>query len=142
MLLKWTRIWCVRPVAMPTPTRQTPGNGSAHVMRDTAVRARRALVDIFCRLFGSRPIGSSMRRPGDSTPQTSAVYSFSPWRSSNCPGSAPGAAAGGAPLEPPGQRLVGGLVLRHHHQPGRPLVEPMDDAWTQLAANAAQVVDV
>jgi len=39
------------------------------------------LPDIFFRLDGSRPIGSSIRRPACTTPHTSATYSFSISRS-------------------------------------------------------------
>ena len=61
--------------------RHAPGSTVARVIRVTAVRARRARADIFCRFAGSRPIGASMRRPACTTPQTSAMYSFSTSRS-------------------------------------------------------------
>ena len=50
----------------------------------TASLARRARVDILWRSLGSRPIGSSIRRPACTTPHTSATYSFSTSRSWNC----------------------------------------------------------
>ncbi len=40
------------------------------------------------------------------------------------------------------QRLVRGVVLGDDHQAGRALVEAMHDAGPQLAADAAQIVDV
>ena len=52
--------------------------------RDRVSRACFARADIFCRFAGSRPIAASMRRPACTTPQTSAMYSFSTSRSWNC----------------------------------------------------------
>ena len=43
----------------------------------TALRDRRARVDIFCLLLGSRPIGSSIRRPAWTTPHTTRDVLFS-----------------------------------------------------------------
>ena len=37
-----------------------------------------------------------------------------------------------------GQRLVGAVVLRHHHQAGGVLVEPVHDAGTADAADAGK----
>jgi hypothetical protein len=51
-------------VAIATLMNVAPLKCRAKVTRVTALRARRALVDIFCRSFGSRPIGASIRRPG------------------------------------------------------------------------------
>ena len=45
-------------------------------------------------------------------------------------------------VELPRQLLVRAVVLRHDHQPGRAAIEPMDDARPQLAADAAQILDV
>jgi hypothetical protein len=41
-----------------------------------------------------------------------------------------------------GQRGQGGLVLGHHHHARGVAIEPVDDAGAQLAADAAEVVDV
>ena len=38
------------------------------------------------------------------------------------------------------QRLVGAVVLRHHHDAGGVLVEPVDDAGTALAADAGEAI--
>ena len=70
--------------AIATLISDTPRRFSAHVTRVTALRARRARVDIFCRSPGSRPIGASMRLPACTRPHTSAMYSFSTSRSWNC----------------------------------------------------------
>ena len=67
-----------------------------------------------------------MRRPGWTTPQTSAMYSFSTSRSWNCRDSS----------------WCASIVLGHDHQPGRAAVEPMHDAGPQLAADAAEILDV
>ena len=48
----------------PPCSSDTPLKWRADVTRVTALRARRARVDIFCRCCGSRPIGASMRLPG------------------------------------------------------------------------------
>ena len=45
-------------------------------------------------------------------------------------------------MELAGQLGVRAIVLGHHHQARRPAIEPMDDAGPQLAADAAQVVDL
>ena len=75
MALRWTRIWWVRPVAIATLSSDTPWKFRAHVTRVTALRARRARVDIFCRSFASRPIGASMRRAGvDDAPDERDVF--------------------------------------------------------------------
>ena len=83
MLARCTRIWWVRPVAMAMVARVRPRSRSAPVMRVTAVRARRARVEIFFRSTGSRPSGASMRRPAFSRPHASPRYSFSTSRSAN-----------------------------------------------------------
>jgi hypothetical protein len=44
--------------------------------------------------------------------------------------------------ELPCQLLMGAVVLRHYHQPGRAAIEAMDDAGPQFAADTAQVFDV
>ena len=126
MALKCTRIWCVRPVAMATRTSDTAPRTSARVIRVTALRARRARADIFCRLTGSRPIGTSMRRPARTIPQTRATYSFSTSRS----------------LELPAQLEVSRIVLGHDHQPRCAPVQPVHDTRAQLAADPAQILDV
>ena len=47
-----------------------------------------------------------------------------------------------AVVELPRQLAVGLVVLGHHHDARRALVEAMDDARPHLAADAAQVLDV
>ena len=128
MALRWTRIWCVRPVWIATwHERHAAISDARATMRVTAcARCGVSAHDIFCRSFGSRPIGASMRRPACTTPQTSAMYSFSTSRS----------------CELPRQRLVRAVVLGDDHQARRALVEPMHDAGSLLAADAAEIVDV
>ena len=48
---------------------------------DPAAPERRAFAAMRRRLFGSRPIGVSIRRPGCTSPHTSAMYSLSTRRS-------------------------------------------------------------
>ena len=95
-------------------------------MRVTASRACLARADIFCRFAGSRPIAASMRRPACTTPQTSAMYSFSTSRSWNCRDSSWCAASFLATTITPDV--------------------PRSSRWTmpgpQLAADAAQVGEV
>src|SRR5438270_14091712 len=38
------------------------------------------------------------------------------------------------------QRSMGAIVLRHHHEAGRILVEPVNDAGPTLAADAGEAV--
>ena len=99
-------------------------------MRVTASRLRRmrfdAVDDIFFRFDGSRPIGASMRRPAITSPQTSAMYSFSTSRVAKLAR----------------QLFVRRVVLGDHHQPRRAAVETMHDPGPLLAADAAEIVDV
>ena len=88
-------------------------------------RARRRGA-IFFRFAGSRPIGASMRRPACTSPQTSAMYSFSTSRSAKLAR----------------ELLVRRVVLGDHHQPRRAAIEPVHDAGPLFAADAAEIVDV
>ena len=126
MAFRWTRIWCVRPVEIATWISDTPRRCRGHVTRVTALRARRARVDIFCRCCGSRPIGASMRLPGvHHTPDQRDVFLLDL-----------------AVVELARQLLVRRVVLGHHHHSRRAAIEPVHDARPQLAADAAQILDV
>ena len=114
----------MRPVAIATFSSDTPLRCRAHVTRVTALRARRARVDIFCRccrIASDRRVDAP---PGlHHAPDQRHVLLLDL-----------------AIVELPRQLLVGAVVLRHHHQPGRPAIQPVDDARPQLAADAAQIL--
>ena len=94
--------------------------------RVTALRARRARVDIFCRSFTSRPIAASIRRPGlDDAPDERDVLLFDL-----------------TVAKLTGELLVRAIVLGHDHQPRCAAIEPMHDARTQLPADTTEVGDV
>ena len=125
MALRWTRIWCVRPVAIATWSSDTP----AQVLRPGDARHRAP------RTPGARghllPVAGiaadRLRRcgvPAWTRPQTSAMYSFSTSRSWNWRD----------------ELLVRGVVLGGHHHARRAAVEPVHDPRAQLAADAAQIV--
>ena len=127
MALRCTRIWCVRPVWIATCASVSSGR--------TARRGRCASPPRGCAApaptssSGSPDRGRSARRcagPPCTSPQTSAMYSFSTSRSWNCRG----------------ELLVRRVVLGDDHQSRRAAIEPVHDAGPLLAADAAQVVDV
>ena len=126
MLARCTRIWWVRPVAMAMVASVRPRSRSAPVMRVTAERARRARVEIFCRLTGSRPSGG-VDAPAavQQTPRQPQVLLVDL-----------------AVRELTRQLGVGGVVLGDDHHPGRAAVEAVHDAGALLAADAAQPRDV
>ena len=93
----------------------------AQVTRVTALRARRARVDIFWRCAGSRPIAASMRVPPERRPTPARRTPFDL-----------------AVPELARQLLVRAIVLRDDHQARGPAIEPVHDSRTQLAADAAR----
>ena len=81
-------------------------------MRVTAVRARRARADIFCRCTGSRPIGGIDAASGlHDAPDQREVFLLDL-----------------TVVELPRERLVRPIVLRDDHQAGRAAIEPVHDA--------------
>ena len=89
-----------------------PSSAPPCVTRVTALRARRARVDIFCRSPGSRPIGSSMRRPAwTDAPDQREVFLLDL-----------------AVVELARELPVRRVVLRGHHHARGAAIEPVHDA--------------
>ncbi len=90
----------------------------------TALRARRARVDIFCRLPGSRPIGLVDAASGlDDAPDERDVFLLDL-----------------AVVELTGELAMRRVILRGHHHARGAAIEPVHDPGAELSTDSTQVV--
>ena len=126
MAFRCTRIWCVRPVAIATWMQDDAAEvlGPRHARHGAArpARPRRHLLPVVGIAADRRvdPLAGVHHAPDQ---REVLLLDF-------------------AVVELARQLLVRGVVLGHHHDARRAAIEPVDDARPQLAADAAQIVDV
>ncbi len=126
MWAMWTLIWWVRPVTSRQWTRDAPGqplDDGVEGSRWTAVIDHRHLLPVAWVAVDGRVHHAFVLGELAETDREIGLFDL-------------------APTKVEAERLVGSIILRHHHETGGVFVEPVDDPGSGDPADPAEVLAV